>query len=155
LFKVYFSQGSSREPDYETGLRARAQELGLNDHVHWVHDVSARELPALYATVDALVNYPEMDGFPVLFLEAAAARKPVISRSLPAYDWGFARHFLYFVASDDIDALASEISRRALESGSPDEIDRLEVAWKAVTQLHDERVASRALLECYESFVRR
>ena len=149
LFKPYYSEGAPREPDYEPGIGARAAELGLTNRLRWVRDVSDDTLPALYAVVDALVNYPAMDGFPVHFLETAASGKSMISCRHPAYEWGFAQDNFLFVQRGDTGALAEALCDVCRESGSLSEARRLACARESAVRLHDERVTSKELLGIY------
>jgi glycosyltransferase involved in cell wall biosynthesis len=152
LFKPYYSEGIAREAGYEQSIRARALELGVDERLRWTHDVPHDALPELYAAVDGLINYPAMDGFPVHFLEVAAARRPMISCRHPAYDWGFARASFDFVERGDEHALADAMHRTA--AGSTEWSRRLVAAFQAVTTQYDEAIVSETLLEIYRRFAR-
>ncbi|HEY3495172.1 MAG TPA: glycosyltransferase family 4 protein [Polyangiaceae bacterium] len=70
-------------PDGER-LRARANELGVADRVHFVGAKPDDELPLWYALADVFVlpsrsEPPDVEGFGIVFLEAAAAERPVVA----------------------------------------------------------------------------
>ena len=109
-------------------------------------------MPELYSTVDALINYPERDGFPVHFLEAAVSKRPVISCRQPAYDWGFAAESFDFVQLGEVGELAGAMQR--LINGSPESVTRLEYAFEAVSRKYDESVTAAALLDVYRHVTR-
>jgi len=65
-------------------LATRAQQLGVEDSVHFVGAVSDHELPLYYALGDVFVmpsrsDPPDVEGFGIVFLEAAACEKPVVA----------------------------------------------------------------------------
>ena len=78
---VYVVAGDG--PDGER-LRARAAELGVSDCVRFAGAVSDEELPLWYALGDVFVlparsEPPDVEGFGIVFLEAAAAERPVVA----------------------------------------------------------------------------
>jgi phosphatidyl-myo-inositol dimannoside synthase len=69
----------------EERLRALAREAGCNDAVQFVGYAPSEDLPALYAACDvfampsrALSSRDGVEGFGIVYLEAAAAGKPVV-----------------------------------------------------------------------------
>lgn len=149
LFKVYLSQGRVVDPTYEDTLRAQAERLGVSQRIVWVKDIPTVALPEMYATVDALVNFPRMDGFPVHFLEGAAASRPIVSCRLPAYEWGFAAETVSFVDPGDTDALANAMGRLIAERADSSTVARLAHARTTVLGSYDERSTGQRLLEIY------
>ncbi|MFZ5918250.1 MAG: glycosyltransferase family 4 protein [Chloroflexota bacterium] len=78
----YLIVGSGPDTD---GLRALAADLGVSGHVTFAGRVSDADLPAYYRACDAFVmptrpshDGSEVEGFGIVYLEAAAAGKPVI-----------------------------------------------------------------------------
>ena len=65
-------------------LRRAAQELGLEDHVHFLGFVPDAELPGVYRNCDIFISANreleggDFEGFGIVFLEASASGKPVI-----------------------------------------------------------------------------
>ncbi|HKV45506.1 MAG TPA: glycosyltransferase family 4 protein [bacterium] len=75
---------AGRGPE-EMRLRALARALGCEDTVHFIGYVPSEELPALYAACNVFVmpsrvltQRDGVEGFGIVFLEAAAASKPVV-----------------------------------------------------------------------------
>jgi phosphatidylinositol alpha-1,6-mannosyltransferase len=65
-------------------LEALARELGLGALVHFAGDVPNEELPLWYSLGDVFVmpsrsEPPDVEGFGIVFLEAAAAERPVVA----------------------------------------------------------------------------
>lgn len=79
---VYVIAGSGRE---EGALRARTADMGLGAHVVFAGEVSDDQKRALYQLCDVFVlpcrDLPDgdMEGFGIVFLEAAAYGKPVVA----------------------------------------------------------------------------
>jgi glycosyltransferase involved in cell wall biosynthesis len=64
----------------EAELRALADELGVGDRLLWLG--WRRDLPDLYAAMDALVLTSHDEGTPVAVIEAMAAGTPVVARDV-------------------------------------------------------------------------
>lgn len=101
LFKPY-PPGTS---DYEAHLRALAQTLGVLQNIRFLPPIPDDEMPALYHLADAIVNYPLQDGFPVSFLEAAAAGCPILTIDHPAYHAAGLQNHLVLVPPNNPAAL--------------------------------------------------
>lgn len=63
----------------EQALRALAAQLGVDDRVRFLGEVSQEELPSLLAACDIFVRPSRSEGFGISFIEAMAARLPVIA----------------------------------------------------------------------------
>lgn len=105
LFKPY-PPGTS---DYETHLHALAQTLGISQHIRFLPPIPDDQMPALYHLADAIVNYPVEDGFPVSFLEAAAAGCPILTIDHPAYHAAGLQNHLVLVPTNAPAALTEGI----------------------------------------------
>lgn len=73
------------EGELRKGYEVHAQELGIQDRVHFAGRVSDAELPSYYAAADVSV-LPSINGaeaFGVVLLEAQAMGTPVIATDLP------------------------------------------------------------------------
>jgi|GEM_PF-3763891 len=64
--------------DYEPELRAAINLKQLNDRVHTLPFVAQRELPAIFAGLDALFLFSEKEGLPLAILEAQSVGVPYI-----------------------------------------------------------------------------
>lgn len=76
----YLVVGDGPDRDY---LRALVRECGVGDQVTFTGKVAEEELPGLYAACDLFVHPNriegvDVEGFGIVFLEAAACGKPVI-----------------------------------------------------------------------------
>jgi hypothetical protein len=59
-------------------LRQLCRELGLSDRVHWLGEVSYRDLPIYYGLAGAFVHIPHREAWGLVVNEAAAAGLPLI-----------------------------------------------------------------------------
>ena len=125
----------------------------LAEDVRWLSDVPLAELPAVYSAVDAVLNFPAIDGFPVTFMEAAACECPVISVDLPAYGGELAQKFFRLVAPGDVGALAAAI-RDQIDTGPRANSDSLRPARALVVREYDQSVSATRLLEHYADLLR-
>ena len=90
---------------YEKSLKIRIRELQLDERVIWLNPPLDDEMPLLYGIADVVVNFPERDGFPVTFFEAAACRRPIVSSDLPAYSGIITEDECWLVPPGDVEAL--------------------------------------------------
>src|SRR5262249_53716026 len=132
--------------------RDRVEALGIASAVRWMEGVPHENLPGVYAFVDAVLNHPSRDAFPVTFLEAAACERPVITCRLPAYEGTFAARFFHMVDPGDSVQL-SEAIVGTLDHVPSQQAERLTEARKAVVQEYDEAVTMHRLLESYRSLI--
>src|SRR5262249_39561715 len=95
VFKEFNPSQSPEVRAYKQELQECATQYGIAHRVRWVPEIPYDRLPGLYATADAIVNFPCMDAFPVTFLEAAACERPVISCHLPSYQGTFADEYFH------------------------------------------------------------
>jgi glycosyltransferase involved in cell wall biosynthesis len=150
LFKVYHPAGYDRYPEYLQRVTAMADRMGVSDRIRWIHDVSDEQLPEIYATVDAVVNWPRIDAFPVHFLEAAAAKKVIVSCGHPSYEWSFAGTLPFMVKPCSVDALGEALVRAVETHGSPSVAAMLDKATSTVVSEFDEGVTKQRLVNVYE-----
>lgn len=71
-------RADARLARYTGAVRARIDQLGLTDAVHFLSDVNDGELKAAYLVADALVSLSEHEGFCVPLAEAMALGTPVV-----------------------------------------------------------------------------
>jgi glycosyltransferase involved in cell wall biosynthesis len=67
-------------------VEAEIKQLGLQEHLRWYKMVSPEQIPEILAGTDLMVLTSEVEGFPMVVLEALAMGVPVIS-----YDVGDVR----------------------------------------------------------------
>ena len=70
-----------RETRYAATLKHEAQKLGIAHQVHWLHQVSNEDLPALYQSALIFVFPSVYEGFGIPILEALCSKVPVITSS--------------------------------------------------------------------------
>lgn len=104
-------------------LEAHASTLGIRDRVHFVGRQAERALPLWYASCDAFILVPtadhgrDVEGFGIVFLEAAAFQKPAIG----SWSGGVAEAVKHektglLVPTDDVEATARTIERLMTDS---------------------------------------
>jgi glycosyltransferase involved in cell wall biosynthesis len=142
---VKTSYGSPETPGVEVELRHQAEALGIANLVRFVGSVDPDRLPALYSAADVVVNVPEMDTFPMVFLEAAACERPVLTVALDTYAGTFATE-RFTIVEPTIDGLAGALARtRSL----PPDAAGLAGARHAVVEEYSEGAARAKLLDVY------
>jgi glycosyltransferase involved in cell wall biosynthesis len=119
---LVFKRFNAFSNKYEDRIKLQLKGLGLENLVTWIDAVPDEEMPILYAMSDVVVNYPEMDGFPVSFLEAAACKRPVVSAILPAYADTFPEGSFWMVPPNNIHELAGAFAKAL--SANEAEIDQ-------------------------------
>jgi len=157
LFKTLNKSTYPEAESFERQIRSRVEALGLSDHVRWLEQVPFERLHEIYAASDVILNYPEMDAFPVTFQEAAACERPVISACLPAYAATFAEKYFTFVEPGNMTQL-TDAMMRFVNAGEEEKARRkklLSQARREVEQTHDERAYARGLLKIYEELKQR
>jgi glycosyltransferase involved in cell wall biosynthesis len=153
LFKTYNAGSYGEASELTQRIRARIAELGLAEDVRWLSDVPVADLPGVYSAVDAVINFPAIDGFPVTFMEAAACECPVISADLPAYRGALAGTFFRLVPAGDVDALAAAICEQ-IDTDPQAARASLREARGLVVRDYDQSVSANRLLEHYAELLR-
>jgi glycosyltransferase involved in cell wall biosynthesis len=149
VFKT-FKQGMGDYPAaYEAEVRTRAEAPRVAHLVRWVGDVPYAQIPEVYAFADAVINYPEMDAFPVTFLEAAASETPVITSALSSYRGTFAERCFRLVEPGRLDQLAEAIAAFVNEPAVA-RAAALAEARRQVERDYDEAVLAERLLHLYK-----
>jgi glycosyltransferase involved in cell wall biosynthesis len=152
VFKQYNPLETKEGTACEDDLRQQAERLGITHAVRWMPEVPYDRLPEVYAFSDIVVNYPEMDAFPVTFLEAAACERPVISIRLPAYRRTFAEDFFRMVEPGSTDALADAMVELVAEDPAA-RAARLARARRCVREEHDQQTTTSRLVGIYQTLV--
>lgn len=148
VFKKYSPSGK-QFPEIEEYITQRARASGLLERVRVIEGVQDTELPLFYSGIDCVVNWPRMDGFPVMFLESGAAGKPVATNMLPAYEDSFVEKFFNLASGQNTSDLADAIRRVAIQkkSGNQDLKQHIE-------QFYSASVARSKINAIYESLLR-
>lgn len=148
VFKVYNAADYPAAAGLQAQLQRRADHLGIGADLRWIGQVPHEELALMYGVADVVLNYPEIDAFPVTFLEAAACQCPVITNDLPAYTGTFVHDYFRVVPPGDRAALADAIR----EAAAGDRIaNRASLAGARALVAHefDERVTADRLVALY------
>lgn len=128
-------------------LQALSNSLGIADRVRWIGEIPYDRLPGIYAASDFAVNFPEMDAFPVTFLECLSCGIPVLTNRLASYARSDVASYLNFV--DDNAFSLQEGLKAAIE-----DLTRIRAAVRDgrsfVVQHHDERVTAEYLNNAYQ-----
>lgn len=133
-------------------LQRLTQELSIAARVRWVGGMPYAEQPALFAAADLAVNFPEMDAFPVTFLECLACAVPVLTNRLKAYESHGVAPFLSFTNADSVPELSATMTsafanRQALQA-------RAAGGRVHALQHFDEKLSAASLRAIYESLLR-
>lgn len=134
-------------------LQSLTEELAIAQRVRWVGSMAYEEQPGLYAAADLTVNFPQMDAFPVTFVESLACGVPVLTNRLKAYASHGVAPYLTFTSEDSVSQLAATMADagnnlQALQSRAVD--------GRAHAVRHfDERVSAASLREIYASLLDR
>jgi glycosyltransferase involved in cell wall biosynthesis len=129
-------------PEYQR-LRRLSSELRVEPAVRWLGDVSANALAAEYNGCDLFCLPSVQEGFGIVFLEAMAARKPIVAARAAAVPEVV--HNGILVDPDDPEALAEGILRLYRD---PDLCRSLsEDSLRDVEQFEMRRIAARFVEE--------
>jgi glycosyltransferase involved in cell wall biosynthesis len=132
-----------------TALQGQVEALGIAHRVRWVGGMPYEQQPGLFVAADFTINFPQMDAFPVTFLESLACGVPVLTNRLQAYDSNGAAPYLTFSEADSVDALSKTMA------AALDDVETLHAqalrGREHVVQNFDERVSAARLKEIYES----
>lgn len=82
----YVVRAFGNEWDWPDGLaaaRARAASTGVSAHLQISNEVAQGDMPALYASADALIHPSQCESFGFTLLEALASALPVVATDLP------------------------------------------------------------------------
>jgi glycosyltransferase involved in cell wall biosynthesis len=109
------------DPNTEKQILDMIKRMALGSRVFWLKPSSYSEVPVHYAMADVIVNYPDEDAFPVSLMEAALARRCIITSDLPAYREVFSDEVCYVPAGQP--SLLSRAIRKTLSRG-PEETSR-------------------------------
>jgi glycosyltransferase involved in cell wall biosynthesis len=135
-----------------TSLRALQQQteaLGIAPRVRWVGGMPYERQPGLFVAADFTVNFPQMDAFPVTFLESLACGVPVLTNRLKAYESNGAEPYLTFSAEDSFAALSATMAA-ALEDVAALQTQAAR-GREHIVHNFDERVSAARLKEIYDS----
>jgi glycosyltransferase involved in cell wall biosynthesis len=140
---------NSQDNDYVHKIKKQISSMGLDSKIIWINKfIPDSEMPVLYALSDLIINFPSYDAFPVSFIEAAAAGKPVLTCDLPAYQNTFAEKYFNFVEKENIVALENEIVDFFNNKTKDDEFPYTEMV-KFVSENYDEEISKNNLLKVY------
>jgi glycosyltransferase involved in cell wall biosynthesis len=134
-------------------LQQQAQSRGIEQRVRWVGGMPYERQPGLFVAADFMVNFPQMDAFPVTFLDSLACAVPVLTNRLKAYESNGATPYLTFAREDSVAALSATMS------AALDDVEALRAqaarGREHVVRNFDERISAAQLKEIYDSVLLR
>lgn len=72
-------------PKYEQRVRKQVKDLGIEQRVTFLRNISHEEMPAYFSLSDVTVNLPPSDGMPQSLLESLACETPAVLTNLNRY----------------------------------------------------------------------
>lgn len=146
-FKRYGAEGDGLTEE----LESIAASAGMSGRLRFLPETPYERLPVLYAAADLVVNFPDLDAFPVTFIEALACERPVATNHLPAYDTYGIGKYLTYAADPTDEGLAEAMERAAADrEGSR---GRMAEARGEIVAGFDEGAIAERLKACYLSLV--
>jgi glycosyltransferase involved in cell wall biosynthesis len=134
-------------------LQRQVDTLGIAQQVRWVSGLPYDQQPGLYVAADLTVNFPQMDAFPVTFLESLACGVPVLTNLLPAYESNGSMPYLTFTREDSVPQLS--VTMAAAVNNLKDLHAIAMRGREHIVQNFDERVSAARLKEIYDSLLQR
>src|SRR5205085_8726231 len=119
-------------------LKALAARLGISDIVHWCGDVDDIELAREYNRADLFCLPSMQEGFGIVFLEAMAARKPILAARAAAVPEVVPHACL--VEPGSAEALADGLMKLA---DAPHEMERNAAAGAERVKLYDSPLVAK------------
>lgn len=103
---VMIGKGRRRQ-DY----MALVEQLGLGNRVHWIEAVPHADIPAYFRASDLVLLGSRFEGFPRVFVEAAAAGRPVVTTEVSGCGDGVIDGVNgYVVAQGDVGAFGGRVT---------------------------------------------
>jgi glycosyltransferase involved in cell wall biosynthesis len=153
VYKVYNRSNYPEGIIYEAELRDRVKQIKLERTIRWMEEVQPAQLPEVYAFADIIINFPEMDAFPITFLEAAACEKQVITCRLPSYTGTFVEDYYKLVTPGDVSGLTEAMID--IVNSDNIELDRQSLlkAHNIVERCYTEQLYLTRLLTVYHQLI--
>ena len=133
--------------EVEQSLRSTIKNLGLESRTFWLKGTSYSEVPLHYALADVVVNYPDEDAFPVSLLEAALARRCIVTSDLPVYREVFNKEVIYVPPGNQ--KLLGQALRAVLEEDPHEGNGRIEAAARIAAIVGSPRINVENLMRSY------
>jgi teichuronic acid biosynthesis glycosyltransferase TuaC len=109
--------GPCRESHFEEPIRKLIRELGLEDHVILLGQVSSADISELLSSADVFCLASDSEGWPNALHEAQACGCPVVATAVGAVpDMIPGPEFGYIVPAQDADALAAAFEKASARS---------------------------------------
>jgi glycosyltransferase involved in cell wall biosynthesis len=147
--RLILKQYKTYSDEYEHKLRDLANQLGVAERVIWIPCLPDESIPSLYALADVVVSYPERDGFPVSFLEAAACKRPLISSGLPAYANVFPPNSFWMIPPKNVQELSRTL-KTVLKADNTEFQQRIECAYETAHQIGTWQQTVKTANELYQ-----
>jgi len=140
------------DTEYINFVDALIAKRGVADYIIWERNRSWKEMPALYATANAIILPSSHEGFGIALIEAMAARRPVITTNVEGHDEVVTDTLTGYLYPDgDTEALASKMAL-VMTIDQTTVVDR---AFTFVQQFHDTATMVASHMKAYSEVLLR
>jgi glycosyltransferase involved in cell wall biosynthesis len=134
------------DPNLEQRLLDLIERMGLGSRIFWLKECSYSEVAVHYAIADVVVNYPDEDAFPVSLMEAACARRYIVTSDLPVYREVFCDEVCYVAAGQP--TLLARALKNALSKASQERSCKIEAAARIAGIVSSPQTNLNRLMQC-------
>jgi glycosyltransferase involved in cell wall biosynthesis len=139
-----------RSTPYAQQVKRYVEEHHLGDRVHFLHDVTNADLPAIYQMAEVCVYPSRYEGFGIPVIEAIQSGLPVVACTGSCLEEAGGPDCLY-VNPDDVQGMAESI--RQLLQGAEGREQRILQAQDYIRRFEGNNVAEQ-VLKVYKSLIR-
>jgi len=107
---LIMGRATEKHADYERDLRARAEEAGLAENVHFLPEVPVQDMADWYRVLDLFVAPQRWEGFGLTPLEAMACGVPVVATRVGAFPDLVTDEVGRLVAPEDVRAIGEAVA---------------------------------------------
>lgn len=135
--------------EYVKQVKNYVAQNGLNSQVSFFHNLSQKQLPAVYRCAKCLVYPSTFEGFGLPIIEGLFSRIPVITSKGSCFSEAGGHHTLY-ITPQNIEELADAIEKCLTEGAL--RMDMIMHGWEHVQQFKEEKVTAR-MMALYQSLL--
>jgi glycosyltransferase involved in cell wall biosynthesis len=134
------------DPNLVQEISERIKLMNLGSRVFWLTPSSDSEVPVHYAIADVVVNYPDEDALPVSLMEAALAKRYIVTSDLPAYREIFPEEVSYVPAKQP--RVLARAIKEALSSAPEANSDKISAAARISASVGSPKRNLERLTQC-------